>query len=202
MEYRGGTCDNLDIQDKEAGIYALFAFLSLYDLTKETRWLEASCGAADYVETFTYVWNFPVTTPYPAHPFNKNHISGQSHITVGGGGADVYMASCSYVFYRLYLLTGDDHYRDFAEFINLNSKQANDIDGSCGYRIPGLVHESGSFAEQQYQGRYHWLPWCTYVEIDPASRLYDTFGAYEIADCEKLPMEERVARNAIYDIYA
>lgn len=27
MEYRGGTCDNTDIQDKEAGIYALFGFL-------------------------------------------------------------------------------------------------------------------------------------------------------------------------------
>ena len=26
MEYRGGTCDNLDVTDKEAGIYALFGF--------------------------------------------------------------------------------------------------------------------------------------------------------------------------------
>jgi len=202
MEYRGGTCDNLDIMDKEAGIYALFAFLSLYDLTQEARWLEAACGAADYVETFTYVWNYPIVTPYPCMPFNKNHISGQSPVTVGTGGGDIYMASCSYVYYRLYLLTGDDHYRDFAEFINLNTKQANDVDGSFGYKYPGLVHEGGFFSEQQYQGRYHWLPWCTYVEVDPASRLYDTFGAYEIADCEKLPLEERQARNAIYDHYA
>lgn len=39
MEYRGGTCDNADVQDKEAGIYALFGFLALYDLTgKKNGW--------------------------------------------------------------------------------------------------------------------------------------------------------------------
>ena len=43
MEYRGGTCDNTDIQDKEAGIYALFGFLALYDLTQDPHWLEGRC---------------------------------------------------------------------------------------------------------------------------------------------------------------
>ena len=77
-------------------------------------------------------------------------------------------------------------------------KQANDIDGSCGYRYIGLVNEGGSISEQQYRGRYHWLPWCTFVEVDPASRMYDTFGVYEIADAERLPLEERLSRNDIY----
>lgn len=52
MEYRGGTCDNADIQDKESGIYALFEFLALYDLTNEHKWLEAAVGAADYDEHY------------------------------------------------------------------------------------------------------------------------------------------------------
>lgn len=199
MEYRGGTCDNADIQDKEAGIYALFAFLALYDLTEDSKWIEASKGAADYVETFTYIWNYPVATNFPTMPFNRNHISGQSHIVVGMGGADVYMACGGYVYYRLYLLTGDEHYRDYAEFIYLNSKQANDIDGRHGAAIPGLVHESGFFCEQLYQGNYHWLPWCTFVEVDPVSRMYDTFGAYEIAQVDKLSWEDRVKMNRIYD---
>lgn len=201
MEYRGGTCDNQDILDKEAGIYALFAFIALHDLTGEERWIEAAKGAADYVETFTYMWNFPIVTPYPYMPFSKNHISGQSHITVGSGAADVYMACGSFVYYRLYLLTGDKHYLDYAEFIHINSKQANDVDGSFGYAIPGLVHESGFFAEQVYNGHCHWLPWCTFVEVDPVSRLYDTFGVYEIADAEKLPLEERLERNRKYAKY-
>lgn len=199
MEYRGGTCDNADILDKEAGIYAMFAFLALYDLTKDDKWIEAAKGAADYVETYTYIWNFPVSTHFPTMPFNFNHISGQSHIVAGAGAADVYMACGGYVYYRLYLLTGDEHYRDYGEFIYINSKQANDIDGEYGAAIPGLVHESGFFCEQIYQGNYHWLPWCTFVEIDPVSRMFDTFGVYEYSEAEKIPWEERQKMNDIYN---
>ena len=202
FEYRGGPCDTSDIMDKESGIYAMFAYIALYDVTGDSRWLEAACGAADYTETFTFVWNFPVHIPYPAHPFNRTHISGQSNVSVGTAGGDIYMAACSYTYYRLYLLTGDRHYCDFAEFLNCNCKQANDIDGSSGYRYPGLVNEGAHFSEQEYRSRYHWLPWCTFVEVDPASRFEDTFSCHEIAEIEKLPLEERLARNRIYDRYA
>ena len=75
-------------------------------------------------------------------------------------------------------------------------------DGSCGYRYAGLVNEGAHFSEQEYRSRYHWLPWCTYVEVDPASRFEDTFGYHEIGDIEKLPREERMRRNRIYDNYA
>ena len=202
FEYRGGPCDTSDIMDKESGIYAMFAFMALYDATGEAKWLEAACGAADYTETFTFIWHYPVHIPYPAHPFNRNHISGQSNVSVGTAGGDIYMAACSYAYYRLYLLTDDSHYCDFAEFLNRNCKQANDTDGSCGYRYPGLVNEGAHFSEQEYRSRYHWLPWCTFVEVDPASRFFDTFGAHEIAEIEKMPPEERKRRNRIYDFYA
>ena len=43
MEYRGGTCDNLDVTDKEAGIYALFGFLALYDLTADRSGWRPRC---------------------------------------------------------------------------------------------------------------------------------------------------------------
>lgn len=197
LEYRGGTCDNSDIQDKEAGIYALFGFLALYDLTGEHKWLEGAIGAADYTETWTYAWSFPVRTIWPKHPFNKYSISGQSIITIGGG-ADVYMAACVYSYYRLYVITNDKHYLDFAEFINKNTRQSSDVDGSCGYIMPGLGHESGNFTSQTLQSQYHWLPWCTYVVVDPSSRLFDTFGGYEIADAQRLSPEERAERNYIY----
>lgn len=200
LEYRGGTCDNLDIQDKEAGIYALFGFLALFDLTGEEKWLEAAIGAADYTETWTYAWSFPVRTPWPKHPFNRYSISGQSIITISGG-ADVYMAACSYTYYRLYILTGDEHYLDFAEFIHKNTRQATDVDGSIGYIMPGLGHESGNFVSQTLQSHYHWLPWCTFVQVEPTSRLYDTFGAYDIAGAQKLSPEERKKRNRIYESY-
>jgi len=202
MEYRGSTCDNSDIMDNESGIYAMFGFLSLYDLTGEKKWLDALIGAADYTETWTYCWSFPVHVPWPNHPFTKNPISGQSPVTLGGGGGDMYMAACSYVYYRLYVITGDEHYRDYAEFIHNNTRHANDVDGSFGYALPGLSHEGGHFSEQTFMSHYHWLPWVTYVEVDPTSRLYDTFGAYDIAGAEKLSPEERAVRNRIYDTYA
>lgn len=200
MEYRGGTCDNTDIQDKEAGIYAMFGFLALYDLTGGQKWLEGAIGAADYTETWTYAWKFPVKAPWPKHPFNKYSISGQSIITIGGG-ADVYMAACAYTYYRLYVITGDEHYLDFAEFIHKNTRQSNDVDGSIGYSMPGLGHESGNFTGQMLESHYHWLPWCTFVEVDPSSRLYDTFGGYEISDAQNLTPEDRAKRNRIYDNY-
>ena len=202
FEYRGGPCDTSDILDKESGIYAMFAFIALYDVTGGRKWLEAACGAADYAETFTFVWHFPVHVPYPAHPFNRYHISGQSNVSVGTAGGDIYMAACSYAYYRLWLLTGDAHYLDFAEFLNRNCKQANDTDGSCGYRYIGLVNEGAHFSEQEYRSRYHWLPWCTFVEVDPASRFADTFGYHEIADIERLPMADRQKMNRIFDRYA
>ena len=200
FEYRGGTCDQLDYMDKESGIYCMFGFMSLYDITGEKKWLDAAVGAADYVETFTFVANFPIVMPYK-HPFQRYHITGQSNVTVGFGGGDCYMAACSYVYYRLYLMTGDKQYCDFSEFLNKNCKQVNDVDGSTGYKYLGMINEGGGFSDQYYRGNYHWLPWCNYVEVDPASRFEDTFGLHEIADIERLPLEERKRRNRIYDRY-
>lgn len=202
MEYRGSTCDSADIMDNESGIYAMFGFLSLYDLTHEAKWLEALIGAADYTETWTYSWSFPIRCPFPTHPFSKNHISGQSPVTIGDNGGDMYMAACAYVYYRLYVITGDRHYRDYAEFIHSNTRNANDVDGSFGYALPGLSYEGGHFTEQVLQSHHHWLPWVTYVEMDPTCRLLETFGAYDIAGADKMDPEERARRNRIYDGYA
>ncbi|MBN1777599.1 MAG: hypothetical protein JW811_05695, partial [Clostridiales bacterium] len=58
------------------------------------------------------------------------------------------------------------------------------------------------FADQTFQSHYHWLPWVTYVEVDPLSRLFDTFGTYDIAGAEKLGAEERAVRNRIYNSFA
>ncbi|MCR5093707.1 MAG: hypothetical protein K6B72_07030 [Lachnospiraceae bacterium] len=202
MEYRGSTCDNADVMDNESGIYAMFGFLALYDLTGEDRWLKALLGAADYTETWTYSWTFPVYSDQPACPLSKRSISGQSPVTIGTGGGDMYMAACAYLYYRIYIITGDAHYRDYAEFIHSNTRQANDVTGEFGYAIRGLSWEGGGFADQELHTLHHWLPWVTYVELDPTSRLMDTFGAYDIAGCERLSQEEKEKRNRIYDDYA
>ncbi len=201
FEYRGSTCDNTDIMDNESGIYAMFGFLALYDLTWEEKWLEALTGAADYTETWTYSWSFPVYSDEPHSPLSRRSISGQSPVVIGMGGGDMYMAACAYIYYRLYIITDDEHYRDYAEFIHNNTRQANDVWGDFGYAVKGLSWEGGGFADQELFTLHHWLPWVTYVELDPSSRLMDTFGAYDIEGCEKLSAEEKKKRNRIYDSY-
>lgn len=54
----GGTSDNDNTIDKEAGAMAMNAFLALYDETKEERWLDALKGAADYTATWTFAWSY------------------------------------------------------------------------------------------------------------------------------------------------
>lgn len=197
FEYVGGTCDNVDVLDKEAGIYAMWGCLALYDLTHESKWLAAAQKAADYTETWTYAWSFPVVTRWPKHPFNTYNISGQSIIVIGGA-ADCYMAACSYTYFRLYLHTGDSHYLDFAEFLQCNTKQSTDVEGKIGYIMPALGNEATDFTLQTVEGYYHWLPWCTFVEAEPTANLFDTFGVYSISEAKNQPLIELQNRNDIY----
>ncbi|MBB6734405.1 discoidin domain-containing protein [Cohnella zeiphila] len=60
-QYVGGTSDNNNTIDKEAGALAINAFLALYDATKTAKWLTAAQGAAAYTETWTYAWNYEIT---------------------------------------------------------------------------------------------------------------------------------------------
>ncbi len=56
----GGAIDNPNITDKEAGMLSMEAFLSLYDSTKEPKWLERAQAAADYAESWIWIWNVPM----------------------------------------------------------------------------------------------------------------------------------------------
>ena len=56
----GGASDNPNITDKEAGMLSMEAFLSLYDSTKEPKWLERAKAAADFAESWIWIWNLPM----------------------------------------------------------------------------------------------------------------------------------------------
>ncbi|MNO22411.1 F5/8 type C domain protein [compost metagenome] len=57
-QYVGGTSDNNNTIDKEAGAMAMNAFLALYDATHDTKWLQALEGAAIYTATWTFSWTY------------------------------------------------------------------------------------------------------------------------------------------------
>lgn len=197
MQYVGGTADNDNTIDKEAGMIAVYAFMSLYDLEKKEHWLEAAKGAAAFTESWTYVWNYEVK-PYKGNcVFDKVDITGLSLIATGHSHSDVMMGYMPYEYYRLYLYTKDEHLREFALFLNGNTKQTTDWSEKFGYAYPGLLEESGELAMQYHNGLGRWLPWCTIAQIESLTRLEERFGCMDLqiidsmSDDEKRKMNER-----------
>ncbi|MBB6734398.1 discoidin domain-containing protein [Cohnella zeiphila] len=58
FRYVGGTSDNDNTIDKEAGAMAMNAFLALHDHTGDSKWLKAFQGAADFTETWMFAWDY------------------------------------------------------------------------------------------------------------------------------------------------
>jgi hypothetical protein len=56
----GGASDNPNITDKEAGILSMEAYLSLYEATKDLRWLKHAETAANFAESWIWIWNLPM----------------------------------------------------------------------------------------------------------------------------------------------
>lgn len=197
MHYIGGTADNDNTIDKEAGMLSLYAFLALYDLTHEDKWLQAACGAADFAETWTYCQEFPVKPAKGSAVFDRSGITGLSFIATGHSHSDVMMAYCAYDYWRLSLLTGDRHYHDFAKLLLHQARQTTDWSGQLGYAYPGLVEESGELARLYHNGLGKWLPWCTIAEIETLSRFEEFFGTMEIDEINEKEALEHLKRGDV-----
>jgi len=197
--YVGGTPDNPNVLDKEGGMMALDAFLALYDIAKDSRWLAAAVQAADYSETWVYCWNIPMPPGDPKIVFPRGRrTEGLSLIATGQSGADSYMAAAPFFFYRLSLLTGDAHFRDMARLLLHDTKQFLDWDGTLGYAAPGLQTEALSLPPLRGHGTTHWLPWLIVAQLTPLVRLRDAFGSFDIDEIERLPAAERLRRQTAF----
>lgn len=177
--YVGGTPDNPNVLDKEAGLLALDAFLALWDATGEKRYLDAAAQAADFAETWAYCWNVPLPSDDPELVFPAElPTSGFSLIATGHSGADLFLAGAPFLLYRVYLGTGDPHYAEMARLLLHHTRRHVDIDGSLGYGQRGLCTEALNLSIDH--GRGHgvdvWLPWLSYQMIEPIVRLQEVYG--------------------------
>jgi hypothetical protein len=164
----GGASDNPNITDKEAGMLSLEAYLSLYDSTKEPKWLERAKAAADFAESWIWIWNLPM--PPDADDAQLHYKKGVSTIGPQGitaavaGSVDQYMDWSVPSYAKLYNYTKDEHYLDVARILLHNTKSMIALPGrQYDFKGIGWQQEGWRFGPggsgRGIGGHRFWLPW-------------------------------------------
>ena len=178
----GGASDNPNITDKEAGMLSLEAFLSLYESTKESKWLERAKTAADFAESWIWIWNLPM--PLDAEDAHLHWKKGVPTIGLQGitalhtGGADEYLDWSVPSYAKLFTYTKDQHYLDVARILLHDTKSMVALPGRQ-YDMKGIgwQQEGWSMGPGRYGrgvgGHRFWLPWIS------ANHLYGITGLEE-----------------------
>ncbi len=185
-KYVGGTPDNPNTVDKEAAMYAQYAFSAAYQLSGDEKYLEAAKHAAVSVMSWTYVYDFAVPSGSEeldaANIFADGGVIGFSMIATGHSGADNCSAFSFYEMYKLYVHTGDSFFLNAALVLENDTKLSTDYDGKQGYKYPAMMPEATNVSEFSFASVGTWLPWSGIANIDPIVHLQETFGHMDIDD--------------------
>ena len=195
--FTGGITDR-NALDRESGVQALHAALALYDMyyadnnmTAAATWLTAAQQAANYVETWQYIWTYGVTDGsgnYPQYAFAGTRAS--SFAATGTSTVGIYLSIAAYDFYRLHLLSGEPagsgNYAQFATLLSANTKLTTQLTNTptqaYGWFYDGETAEAVNLSAMALSGTGNgWLPWLTNVEIDSEQRLQDVFGSDSVS---------------------
>lgn len=193
----GGTPDNPDVVDKEAGVKALAALLALFDLTGNSLYLPDARRAAAFVCSWTYYHDVRIPEGSHDQVFPKNRgTRGSGIIATGHSGADTFSSVVWFDLLRLSVLMGDAYWQKQAVFHAYATKQLLDHDGRIGYALPGLQNEAFSVAPLRGRGVRLWLPFLTTTHLEPLLRAQDAYG---IAGPEvSIPNAELRVRDKAY----
>jgi len=178
----GGAIDNPNITDKEAGMLSMEAFLSLYDSTKDTKWLERAETAATFAESWIWIWNVPM--PVDADDAQLHWRKGAPALGFQGitaavaGSVDEYLDWAVPSYAKLYKLTGDPHYLEVARVLLHDTKTMVALPGrqydmrAVGFQQEGWRMGPGG-GGRGTSGHRFWLPWIS------ANHLYGITGLEE-----------------------
>ncbi len=178
----GGASDNPNITDKEAGMLSMEAFLSLYESTQENKWLERAMTAADFAESWIWIWNLPM--PIDANDAQLHWKKGVPTIGLQGitarvaGGADEYLDWAVPSYAKLYKYTNDLHYLDVARVLLHDTKSMVALPGRQ-YDMKGIGWQQEGWSMgpgrngRGVGGHRFWLPWIS------ANHLYGITGLEE-----------------------
>lgn len=185
-QYVGGTPDNPNTVDKEAGIYAMYAYSALYSATADPMYLKAMEQAAVYCMSWVYTYDFPVMNLnhlIAGVPLETGRNDGLSFIATGHSAVDSLIAFLYYDMFKLYVWTGDEVYRDMALFLEKNTKQTMNLGNQYGFAKESLMIEATNIASFRFstaETRGVWLPWITCANIEPMLTMERTFGARSV----------------------
>jgi len=178
----GGASDNPNITDKEAGMLSMEAYLSLYEATKDTKWLDRARAAADFTESWIWIWNLPM--PIDADDAKLHWKKGvptiglQGITAQGAGGVDEYLDWAVSSYAKLYRYTNDQHYLDVAKILLHNTKSMVALPGRQ-YDLKGIGWQQEHWrmgpggAGRGVGGHRFWLPWVS------TNHLYGITGLEE-----------------------
>ncbi|NLT52413.1 MAG: hypothetical protein GXX85_16035 [Ignavibacteria bacterium] len=166
--FAGGTSDNPNITDKEAGMLSMEAYLSLYEATQDSKWLERAKAAADFTETWIWIWNVPM--PVDADDKDLHWKKGVPTVGLQGinargpGGVDEYLDWSAPSYAKLYKYTNDEHYLDVARILLHNTKAMVAMPGRLyDMKGPGWQQEHWNLGPGRSGrgrgGHRFWLPW-------------------------------------------
>jgi hypothetical protein len=177
-QYVGGTIDNNNVQDKEAGTLSLEGYLALYENTKDRKWLDRAQAAGNYAETYIYGWNVPMPDDQADETLQwKKDAStvGVSKISTQGSGVDQWMAGDVDEYARLYKYSGDPHYKEIAALLLHNTKNMVALPGRLwDLYEPGAQQEHWMISFHRGQARHRGaLPWVTVNHITGIFGLRD-----------------------------
>ncbi len=165
--------------DKVAGLLSLEAFLSLYEATKEAKWLTRAQVAADFTESWMWIWNVPM--PVDANDAELLWKRGaptvgvQSISAEAPGHVNQYLDWSTPAYAKLYKHTKDPHYLEVARILLHNTKAMLALPGrTYGMLGPGWQQEDwwmGPNSEGRGSGTpERWTPWVS------TSHLYSITG--------------------------
>jgi hypothetical protein len=178
----GGASDNPNIIDKEAGMLSMEAFLSLYEYTRAMAWLERAKSAADFTESWIWIWNLPM--PLDATDAQLHWKKGVPTVGVQGitalvaGSVDEYLDWAVPSYAKLYRYTEDLHYLDVARLLLHDTKSMVALPGrqydmkGIGWQQEGWRMGPGG-PGRGVGGHRFWLPWIS------ANHLYGITGLEE-----------------------
>ncbi len=166
----GGTIDNPNVIDKEAGTISLSAYLSLFEMTKANYWLDRAKQAADFAQTWVYGWNVPMPVDALESELHWKHgvnTTGVQLISTGHSLVDQYMAFDVGSYLKLSAYCGDPHYHAIARVLLHGTKAMLAMpDHTFDLKGPGWQQEHWCLSIKRGLGGHRlWLPWVSVAHL-------------------------------------